>query len=187
MVISRRVRTAVVGCALASATLVGCGAKQQPVVVAHPPLAVAPMARGELEPGPAAAAAQLRDRFARIYFGFDQADINPESRALLTENARILARYPNVRVEVEGYADHLGTPEYNLALGERRAQAVAGTLSRLGVGPDQLRVLSLGEERASTNSPDRAVCAPDRKVEFRVFVGTEVAESSYEDGVDPAG
>lgn len=188
MIIRRPVRGLALGCVLASGALVGCGAKQQPVVAqAVTPPAVQAMPQGELEPGPAAVAAQLRARFERVYFGFDRADINPDSRALLTENAAILARYPNVRVEVEGHADHFGTTEYNMALGERRASSVAKLLATLGVGPAQLKVVSFGEERARVNATDRAATAGDRRVEFRVFSGTEVAESSYEDGSDPAG
>ena len=80
----------------------------------------------------------------RIFFAFDSAEITPEAQLVLQRQAEWLKRYPNVTVTIEGHADERGTREYNLALGERRAQAARNVLVALGISrladlDDQLR------------------------------------------------
>ena len=69
----------------------------------------------------------------RIFFAFDRSDISPEAREILTRQADWLRRYPNVTVTIEGHCDERGTREYNLALGERRAQAAKNVLVAAGI------------------------------------------------------
>src|SRR6478735_4031529 len=69
----------------------------------------------------------------RVFFTFDRADISPEARQILVRQADWLRRYPNVTVTIEGHCDERGTREYNLALGERRAQAAKNVLVASGI------------------------------------------------------
>jgi peptidoglycan-associated lipoprotein len=85
----------------------------------------------------------LKDAF----FETDRWDIRPEYRETLTRNAAWLQRYPTVKVLIEGHCDERNTREYNLALGERRANAVRDYLVFLGVSPGRLSTISYGEER----------------------------------------
>ena len=82
-----------------------------------------------------------------IYFDTDMFNIDAEDQGALREQANYLSQYPNVRATIEGHADERGTREYNLALGERRANAAKNYLISLGVAPDRLSVVSYGKER----------------------------------------
>jgi peptidoglycan-associated lipoprotein len=83
----------------------------------------------------------------RVFFDTDKSDLNAEARATLQKQAVWLRRYPNVTVTVEGHADERGTREYNLALGERRANSVREYLRNLGVEPSRMKTISYGKER----------------------------------------
>jgi len=82
-----------------------------------------------------------------IYFDTDKYDIDAEDQASLRTQAQYLQQYPNVRATVEGHADERGTREYNLALGERRANAAKNYLVSLGIGAERVSVVSYGKER----------------------------------------
>jgi peptidoglycan-associated lipoprotein len=82
-----------------------------------------------------------------IYFNLDDSMLSDESRERLARNAELLRAQPQFQLTIEGHADERGTNEYNLALGERRANAVRDYLSSLGVDGGRLRTLSYGEER----------------------------------------
>lgn len=82
-----------------------------------------------------------------IYFAFDNSTIASEYEKVLAAHAAYLSQNPSVKVIVEGHADERGTPEYNIALGERRAKAVAKYLQALGVQADQISIVSYGEEK----------------------------------------
>jgi peptidoglycan-associated lipoprotein len=81
-----------------------------------------------------------------VFFDYDRSAIREDQRAMLQKNADWLRRWTSTRVTVEGHADSRGTNEYNLALGERRAQAVKDYLVGLGIAADRLAVVSKGEE-----------------------------------------
>lgn len=83
----------------------------------------------------------------RVYFGYDRYDLTQEARAQLEAQANWLRQYPNITVTIEGHADERGTREYNLALGERRANAVRNYLVALGVSPNRVSTISYGKER----------------------------------------
>jgi peptidoglycan-associated lipoprotein len=85
---------------------------------------------------------------ADVYFEFDRSEITPAARAALEQNARWLMGRGNVQVRIEGYCDERGTNEYNLALGERRAEAVKRVLAALGVPASSLSTISYGEEQS---------------------------------------
>jgi len=83
----------------------------------------------------------------RVFFAFDRSDISAEAREILTRQADWLRRYPNVSVTIEGHCDERGTREYNLALGERRAQAVKNVLVASGIPASRISTISYGKER----------------------------------------
>jgi peptidoglycan-associated lipoprotein len=83
----------------------------------------------------------------RVFFAFDRSDINAEGQQTLQRQAAWLQRYPNVAVRIEGHCDERGTREYNLALGERRANAVKNVLIAEGVSSARISTISYGKER----------------------------------------
>jgi len=106
-----------------------------------------------------------------IYFDFDQSDLRSEAREVLNRKAQVLRDYPDVRVRVEGHCDERGTVEYNLALGERRAEAARAYLIDLGIDPDRLTTVSYGEERPAVEGANEAAWAENRRDEFVVVSG----------------
>lgn len=98
-----------------------------------------------------------------IYFDTDKYDIDAEDRAALSQQANYLQQYPNVRATVEGHADERGTREYNLALGERRANAARNYLVSLGVATDRITVVSYGKERPIATGSNEAAWARNRR------------------------
>ena len=82
-----------------------------------------------------------------IHFEFDKYDVRPSDAEILKENAAILMKYPNVKIQVEGHCDERGTIEYNLALGERRASSTKKYLISLGISEGRISSISYGEEK----------------------------------------
>ena len=101
----------------------------------------------------------------RVFFAFDRSDISAEARQTLTRQADWLRRYPNVTVTIEGHCDERGTREYNLALGERRAQAAKNVLVALGISASRMTTISYGKERpAAVGSTEEAYAQNRRAV-----------------------
>ena len=98
-----------------------------------------------------------------VYFGYDRYDLTPEAQAQLQKQAAWLKSYANVAVSVEGHCDERGTREYNLALGERRANAVHDYLVALGVPANRLQTISYGKERPAVIAFDEAGYALNRR------------------------
>ena len=118
----------------------------------------------------AAAAALLQERMSlsTIFFDYDRSDVREDQRAAMDENARKLREFqPEDMVLVEGHCDEQGTIEYNLALGERRAQAVKAYLVNAGVAEDRIETVSLGEERPAAMGSDENALAQNRRVELK--------------------
>lgn len=107
-------------------------------------------------------------RIKDVFFAYDKSDLSPESRATLEQNARWLRQYPGGNVIIEGHCDERGTEEYNLALGDRRSQATREYLVQLGVTPEQIETISLGEERPFVPGQDEAAYAQNRRAHFTV-------------------
>ena len=101
-----------------------------------------------------------------IYFDFDSSEIKPEFVPVIAAHARALGRNASVRVRLEGHTDERGSPEYNIGLGERRAQAVRRALMLQGVTEAQVATVSYGEERPAVAGQDEAAWAKNRRVEF---------------------
>src|SRR5210317_1577636 len=100
-----------------------------------------------------------------FYFEFDRSDLSAEARAALVHHANYLKSNPSARYRLEGHADERGTREYNLALGERRAQAVERYLQVQGVSSNQLETISYGEENPADTRTTEAAYALNRRVE----------------------
>ncbi len=98
-----------------------------------------------------------------IYFDTDKFDIDSEDQAALRQQAQYLQQYPNVRATVEGHCDERGTREYNLALGERRANAAKNYLVSLGVGADRVTTVSYGKERPVALGSNEQAWARNRR------------------------
>ncbi len=82
-----------------------------------------------------------------VFFDFDQAELRVDARDVLTMNAEMLARHPETRILIEGHCDERGTNEYNLALGDRRAQTARDFFVRYGIDATRIETISYGEER----------------------------------------
>ncbi|WP_448212276.1 peptidoglycan-associated lipoprotein Pal [Colwellia sp. MEBiC06753] len=98
-----------------------------------------------------------------VYFDFDTSTLSGEFSPILDAHAKYLNANSSVKVLVEGHADERGTPEYNIALGERRAKAVVTYLENMGVSPSQLSVVSYGEEKPMVKDRTEAAFAKNRR------------------------
>lgn len=101
-----------------------------------------------------------------FYFDFDVAEFQPSDRETLIVHARHLAQNPGVRYRLEGHADERGTREYNLALGERRANGIRDFLIVNGASRSQLETVSYGEERPAVRGQTEEAYAQNRRVEI---------------------
>lgn len=99
----------------------------------------------------------------RVFFALDSTDLSAEARATLEKQAAWLKQYANVGITIEGHADERGTREYNLALGERRAQSVKNYLVSLGVPADRLNTISYGKERPAVMGSDEESWSRNRR------------------------
>jgi peptidoglycan-associated lipoprotein len=98
-----------------------------------------------------------------IHFEFDKYDIRPGDAAILKGNAEVLKKYHKVKIQIEGHCDERGTNEYNLALGERRANSAKNYLLSLGVSPERISTISYGEERPSDPGHTEEAWAKNRR------------------------
>lgn len=101
-----------------------------------------------------------------IYFGFNQSDVDSEGMEILSAHASYIAANPNADVRLEGHADERGSREYNIGLGERRAQAARQILLLRGVSSAQMATVSYGEERPASTGSDEESWAMNRRVEI---------------------
>jgi peptidoglycan-associated lipoprotein len=112
----------------------------------------------------------VRDAFQKIHFAYDSAELRPEDLPNITKVAEYLIQNPNHLLEVEGHCDERGTEDYNLSLGERRAQAIAQALSELGVTVNRLATKSMGEKMPVVQGSDEESFAANRRGEFVLYV-----------------
>jgi peptidoglycan-associated lipoprotein len=102
----------------------------------------------------------------RVYFELDSSSLDPENRAIVEAHAAYLSSNPDIRVALEGHADERGTREYNLALGERRANGVSDLMQALGVGADRITSISYGEEKPVALGHNESAWRLNRRVEI---------------------
>jgi peptidoglycan-associated lipoprotein len=135
---------------------------------AAPPAAPAPRALSEEELMAQKSLDQLNKErpLADVFFALDQSVISNDARNSLTQNATWLKRWTNMRISVEGHADERGTAEYNLGLGERRANAVKAYLVELGVPGDRIVVVSKGKEAPFCTESNEACWQQNRRGHF---------------------
>lgn len=100
-----------------------------------------------------------------IYFDFDKSEIKPEYADIVTTAAHTLSANPKLKMKLEGNTDNRGTREYNIGLGERRAQAVRRALLLQGVAESQVSTVSFGAERPAVEGDDESAWAKNRRVE----------------------
>lgn len=101
-----------------------------------------------------------------IYFDFDKSEIKPEFADTVSAHAHFLTAHPNAKLKLEGNTDERGTREYNIGLGERRAQAVRRAMMLQGVAESQLTTVSFGSERPAVEGDDEAAWSKNRRVEL---------------------
>ncbi len=112
----------------------------------------------------------VRDAFQKIHFAYDSAELRPADLPHITKVAEYLIQNPNHLLEVEGHCDERGTEDYNLSLGERRAQTIAQALAELGVTGNRLATKSMGEKMPMVQGSDKESFAANRRGEFVLYV-----------------
>jgi peptidoglycan-associated lipoprotein len=172
---------------LALAVLTGCPKKAEPVptpppvteeteTVEEPPVVV-PKEEGfreekprvETKVEPSIAELNRSGVLKPVYFDYDRSLVREDQRAVLLSNAQWLKANPRYIVEIGGHCDERGTTEYNLALGDRRANAIRDYLVGLGVDASRLEVVSYGEERPAIPGSGEETWAQNRRAEFVVL------------------
>lgn len=103
-----------------------------------------------------------------VYFDYDSFVIKPEYQSVITVQARHIKSKQVKKIAIEGHTDERGGREYNLALGQRRAEAVAGALAILGVPSSQMEAVSFGKEKPVAMGADEAAFAKNRRAEIRI-------------------
>ena len=101
-----------------------------------------------------------------VYFDFDSNLVKDEFRPLVTAHARYLQQNPGTKMRIEGNADERGSREYNIALGQRRSEAVKQMMQLLGARPDQIESVSFGEEKPRATGHDEASWAENRRADI---------------------
>jgi peptidoglycan-associated lipoprotein len=122
--------------------------------------AAAPMSESNLDENAFEAAVKP------VFFDYDSYDVRPDAQSTIQADANFLNQHPNVKVVVGGYCDQRGSTEYNLALGENRANAAKQALVTAGVGPDRLRTVSYGKEKQFCTEQNEACWQQNRRAQF---------------------
>jgi peptidoglycan-associated lipoprotein len=172
--------------AMAALLAAGCAKKPAPTAVAPtPPTAVErPMEKPVVSEMPVQEVPGLQEQavtdmpvapelatvagLQRIHFAYDQHTLSDQSREILAGNAAWMKANPGAKVVIEGHCDERGSDEYNLALGERRAQAAQSYLVSLGIDSGRLSTVSYGEERPLTPGQGEQAWVQNRRAEFKV-------------------
>ena len=102
----------------------------------------------------------------RVHFDFDRYEIRGSDAQILKENAAVLSKFPEVKIQIEGHCDARGTNEYNLALGERRANSTRQYLLSLGVPAERISIISYGEERPLETVQSEEAWGKNRRADF---------------------
>lgn len=113
-----------------------------------------------------------------VHFGFDDWNLSPQARGILNANAAWLNANPRVDVQIGGHCDERGSPEYNMALGERRANRVRNFLIRHGVAAERLTAVSFGEEVPLDPAHNEAAWAKNRRAEFHRIPSRQASRST---------
>lgn len=159
---------------LLAALLAGCP-KPQPPEEPLPTGGGAPEApKPEKAPVPEHVA-QMARNFNKVFFAFDSSDLSADGKAALDANAAIMGEYSDIRLEIQGHADERGTTEYNLALGQKRADAVVRYLLGKGIATSRVKSVSYGEERPVDGRAVETAYDENRRAEFKITYGGDGA------------
>ena len=157
--------------------------KEEPVVPVEAKSPAQPPTSTEVKPSPSSGGepkksslinessvtTDLQKALDKIYFNFDSATLNDAARQVLIKDFAVLKQNPTVKIRVEGHCDERGSDAYNLALGERRAQAVVRYLTDLGVAADRLSTISYGAEKPADPGHNEAAWAKNRRDELVIM------------------
>lgn len=137
--------------------------------VSTPAASVKPTAQANIAPAPLAPYLDPNNELSKkrsVYFDFDQSAIKPDYVSVLAMHGKYLAAHPGVAVKVQGNTDEQGGTEYNLALGQKRAEAVVKALKVYGVKEAQLEAISFGKEKPKALGHDDAAHAENRRADL---------------------
>lgn len=121
---------------------------------------------GCAQPAPPPPSPPVTDRTFLIFFDWDQAALTPRSQQIVAEFLRLRVRPELTRIELQGHADRSGSAAYNMRLSQRRAEAVAAELKRLGIDPALFRIMPFGESRPLIPTADGVQEPQNRRVEM---------------------
>jgi len=108
-------------------------------------------------------------RLQDVYFDYDRYEVRPQDVKVLDQTAALLTQHPNIKIQIEGHCDERGAPEYNLALGERRASVVKQYLVSLGIAQDRISTISYGEEKPLDPDRTEEAYSKNRRVHFIIL------------------
>ena len=159
------------GAAITMTGFIGCSSKKK--VVEAPKETVKPAPKKPEPPKVVPKAPEKKEaavpadlKFQTVYFDFDNAAIRSDQRNVLTKNAQLLNQYKTVKVRLEGHCDERGTEEYNMALGQRRADAVERFLSDYGISGARVSSISYGEMRPAASGQGESSWSKNRRCEL---------------------
>jgi len=112
---------------------------------------------------------RLVANFQRVYFELNSSDLNADSKQAIDENIEILQKEQDVHIEIQGHADERGTTQYNITLGEKRAEKVSQYIRAQGIGDSRIQVISFGEEQPALEGAGESIWSKNRRCEFRVL------------------
>ena len=156
----------VVFVALASLLFVGCAKQQAPAPTTEPAPAETTTSTGVTETEVKEEVSFKVSDLTRVYFDFDSYVLSAKARKTLAQNAEVMKALPGLKVRIEGHCDERGSYEYNLALGERRAQAAMNYMATLGVPASRMSTISYGEEKPLMPGHDEAAWSKNRRDHF---------------------
>ena len=108
---------------------------------------------------------------ARAFFDYDQSSLRSDAQSAVSGNVSIMNKHSDMKIEVQGHADERGTTQYNMALGQRRANKVVKYMESNGISSSRLRAVSYGEERPLSMGNDESAWSQNRRAEFKITFG----------------
>jgi peptidoglycan-associated lipoprotein len=146
---------------------IGCGKKPPPPPPAPPPVVVAPDTTTPPPPEPPPPPPPPLQLTA-IYFDYDKAEIRADARDILSQNGKSLTDHPTSTIRIEGNCDERGTEQYNLALGEKRANSARDYLVNYGISASRITTISYGKERPVAKGHNEEAWSKNRRDDFAI-------------------
>ena len=123
---------------------------------------------------------RMAANFSKVFFEFDAATLTSSAQQALSDNVGIMTSNNDLKVEIQGHADERGTTDYNLTLGQKRAESVKKYMVAGGVSPTRLNTISYGEERPVDHTSTEVAWSKNRRAEFRITWGQGNATGTTE-------